>query len=124
MVYSRYYPFSAGLMLSRGTYNTMLSVPAIVQHTVRNISGTIESDFEWPTPTNDVCPIVIEPLGLPRSRNQWIQSSHITHTFDNKANMYSKPMAINIARTGVPCHTMQIILFVFYMHVLLQVSLG
>jgi hypothetical protein len=23
MVYPRYYPFSAGLMLSRGTYNTM-----------------------------------------------------------------------------------------------------
>ena len=45
-------------------------------------------------------------------------------TFDHKANMYSKPMAITIARTGVPCHTMQIILSVFYMHVILQVSLG
>jgi hypothetical protein len=31
--------------------------------------------------------------------------------------MYSKPMAITTARTGVPCHTMQIILSVFYMHV-------
>ena len=46
------------------------------------------------------------------------------HTFDHKANMYSKPMAITTVRTGVPCHTMQIILSVFYMHVILQVSLG
>ena len=30
--------------------------------------------------------------------------------------MYSKPMAITTACTGIPCHTMQIILFVFYMH--------
>jgi hypothetical protein len=50
------------------------------------------------------------------SRNQWIQSSHITYTFDHKANMYNKPMAITTARTGVPCHTMYIILFVFYMY--------
>jgi hypothetical protein len=48
----------------------------------------------------------------------------ITHTFDHKANMYSKPMANTIVRTGVPSHTMQIILSVFYMHVILQVSLG
>jgi hypothetical protein len=48
----------------------------------------------------------------------------ITHTFDHKANIYSKPMAITTARTGVPCHTMQIILSVFYMHAILQVSLG
>jgi hypothetical protein len=33
----------------------------------------------------------------------------ITHIFDHKANMYSKPMAITVVRTGVPCHTMQII---------------
>ena len=32
--------------------------------------------------------------------------------------MYSKPMAITTARIGVPCHTMQIILSVFYMHVI------
>jgi hypothetical protein len=32
--------------------------------------------------------------------------------------MYRKPMATTIARTGVPCHTMQIILSVFYMHFL------
>ena len=44
-----------------------------------------------------------------------------THT-DHKANPYSKPMAITIARTGVPCHTMQLVLSVFYMQVL-QVSL-
>ena len=31
--------------------------------------------------------------------------------------MYSKPMTITTARTGVLCHMMQIILFVFYMHV-------
>jgi hypothetical protein len=48
----------------------------------------------------------------------------IIHTFDHKANMYSKPMAITTAHTGVPCHTMQIILFVFYIHVILQVSFG
>jgi hypothetical protein len=81
----------------------------------------IESDPEWPTPTNDIRPIVSEPLGMValRSRNQRIQSPHITHTFDHKANMYSKPMAITSARTGVPCHTLQIILSVFYMHVFL-----
>jgi hypothetical protein len=49
---------------------------------------------------------------------------HIIHTFDHKANMYSKPMANTTARMGVPCHTMQIILSVFYMHVILQVLLG
>jgi hypothetical protein len=49
---------------------------------------------------------------------------YITHTFDQKANMYSKLMANTTARTGVSCHTMQIILSVFYMHVILQVSLG
>ena len=38
------------------------------------------------------------------------------HTFDHKANMYSKSMATTVC-TGVPCHTMQIILCVFYMHV-------
>ena len=47
----------------------------------------------------------------------------ITHTFDNKANMYSKPMVITTTRTDVPCHIMQIILSIFYMHVILQVSL-
>ena len=31
--------------------------------------------------------------------------------------MYSKPMAITTARIGVPCHTIEIILSVFYMHV-------
>jgi hypothetical protein len=31
--------------------------------------------------------------------------------------MYSKPMAITTTRTGVPFHTMQFILSVFYMHV-------
>jgi hypothetical protein len=46
------------------------------------------------------------------------------HTFDHKANMYSMSMAITTARTGVPCHTMQIIMSVFYMYVFLQVSLG
>jgi hypothetical protein len=46
------------------------------------------------------------------------QPSHNAH-IDHKANMYSKLMAITTARTGVPCHTMQII-----MHVFLQVSLG
>ena len=49
---------------------------------------------------------------------------HITYTFDHKANMYCKLMAITTARTGVPCHMMQIILSLFYMHVILQVSLG
>jgi hypothetical protein len=52
-----------------------------------------------------------------------LQPSHNTH-IDHKANMYSKPMAITIVRIGVACYTMQIILFVFYMHVFLQVSLG
>jgi hypothetical protein len=50
--------------------------------------------------------------------------SRITHTFDNKVNMYSKLMANITARTGVPCYTMQIILYVFHMHIILQVSLG
>jgi hypothetical protein len=40
------------------------------------------------------------------------------HTFDHKSNMYSKFMAITTARTDVPCHTMQIIFSVFYIHVL------
>jgi hypothetical protein len=57
-------------------------------------------------------------------RNQWIQSLYITHTFDYKANMYSKSMVITITHTSIPCHTIQIILSVFYMHVILQVSLG
>jgi hypothetical protein len=51
------------------------------------------------------------------------QPSHNAH-IDHKANMYSKPMAITTARIDVPCHTMQIVLSVFYMHVFLQVSLG
>jgi hypothetical protein len=57
----------------------------IVQHIVRNISGMIGSDLKWPTPTNDVRPVVTEPLGMvaSRSRNQWIHSPHITHTFDH-----------------------------------------
>ena len=38
-----------------------------------------------------------------------------THT-DHKANLYSKPMAITIARTGVSYHTIQLVLLVFYMH--------
>jgi hypothetical protein len=68
----------------------------------------IGSDPEWPTPTNDVHHVVTEPLGMvaSRSRNQWMHNPHITHTFDHKANMYNKHMAITIARTGVPCHTM------------------
>ena len=37
-----------------------------------------------------------------------------THT-DHKANLYSKPMAITTARTGVPCLTIQLVLSVFYM---------
>jgi hypothetical protein len=48
----------------------------------------------------------------------------ITHTFDYKANMYSMPMAITTTRTNFSCHMMQIILFVFYLHVILQVSHG
>jgi hypothetical protein len=102
------------------------SAQAIAQHTARSTSVTIESDLEWPTPTSDVHPVVTEPLEMvaSRSRNQWIHSLHITHTFDHKANMYSMLMAITTAHTDVPCHTMQIILSVFYMHVFLQVSLG
>jgi hypothetical protein len=71
-----------------------------------------ESDLGWPTPTNDIRPIVTKPLGMvvPWSRNQWIQSPYITHAFDYKANIYSKLMAITTACTGVSCHTMQIIL--------------
>jgi hypothetical protein len=86
----------------------------------------IKSDLEWPTSTNDVCPIVSEPLGMVAlwPRNQWIQSPQITHTFNHKVNMYSKPMTITTTRTDVLCHTMQIILSVFRMHVILQVSLG
>jgi hypothetical protein len=105
---------------------TACIAPAIAQHTIRNISDTIESDLEWLTLTNDVCPIMTEPLGMvtPWSQNQWIQSLYITHTFDHKANIYSKLMAITTACTDVLCHTMQIILSVFYIHVILQVSLG
>jgi hypothetical protein len=55
-------------------------------------------------------------MATPWSRNQWIQSPHITHTFNHKANMYSKPLAITTTHTGVPYHMMQIILSVFYMH--------
>jgi hypothetical protein len=128
MVYQSYYPSSAGLMLSRGTYNTM-PVPQPL-HNIPYVALVARSGLnpEWPTPTSDVRLVVTEPLGMvaSRSRNQWIYSPHITHTFDHKANMYSKPMAMAIttARTSVPCHTMQIILSVFYMHVFLQVSLG
>jgi hypothetical protein len=98
---------------------------AIAQHTVRSTSATIGSDPEWPTPTSDVRPVVTEPLRMVASwsRNQWIHNPYITHTFDHKANMYSKPMAITTTCTGVPCHTLQIILSVFYMYVILQVSL-
>ena len=35
---------------------------------------------------------------------------------DHKANLYSKPMAITTVRTDIPCHTMQLVLSVFYMH--------
>jgi hypothetical protein len=49
---------------------------------------------------------------------------YITHTFEHKASIYSKSMAITTVRTGVSYHTMQIILSIFYMHVILQVSLG
>ena len=56
-------------------------------------------------------------MAAPWSRNQWIQSPHITHTFDHKTNMYSKLIAFTTTRTGAPCHTMQIILSIFYMHV-------
>jgi hypothetical protein len=35
---------------------------------------------------------------------------------DHKANPYSKSMAITTAYTGVPCHTIQLVLSVFYMH--------
>jgi hypothetical protein len=38
---------------------------------------------------------------------------HITHTFDHKANMYNKPMANTTARIGVPCYTMQLLLYKF-----------
>jgi hypothetical protein len=38
--------------------------------------------------------------------------------------MYSRPMAITTARIGVPYHTLQIILSVFYMYVILQVLFG
>ena len=46
----------------------------------------------------------------------WIQCP-LNHTFDYKANMYSKPMAITTTHTSVRCHTMQIIMSVFYVHV-------
>ena len=67
-----------------------------------------ESDLGWPTLTNDIRPIVTEPLGIvaPWSRNLWIQSPYIIHTFDYKANIYSKPMAITTAHIGVPRYTM------------------
>ena len=66
---------------------------------------------------NGIRPIVTRTLGMAAlwSQNQWIQSPHITQTFDHRANMYSKPMAINTACTDVPCHTIQIILSIFYM---------
>jgi hypothetical protein len=38
------------------------SVPAIAQHTVHNINDTTESDLGWPTPINNVCSIMTEPL--------------------------------------------------------------
>jgi hypothetical protein len=68
--------------------------------------------------TNDVHPVLTKPLGMatPWSRNHWIQSLH-TYTFDHKANIYNKHMIITTTHTDVPCHTMQIILSVFYMHV-------
>ena len=67
---------------------------------------------------NDVRPIVtIHPLGM--------TASLVTKPLDpkpppphtgHKANLYSKPMAITTARTGVSCHTIQLVLLVFYMH--------
>ena len=44
-------------------YNSSASTIAR-KHNVRNISGTIGSDLEWPTLTNDVCPLVTVPLGM------------------------------------------------------------
>jgi hypothetical protein len=66
-----------------------VSAPAIAQHIVHNISGTIGFDLEWPTLANDVRPIVTKPLGMvaPCLRNQWIQSPHTLHTLDH--NMQS-----------------------------------
>jgi hypothetical protein len=50
--------------------------PPLLSFTVCNISSTIESDFGWPTLTNDIRLIVTKPLGMVAlwSRNQRIQS--------------------------------------------------
>ena len=66
--------------------------------------------------TNYICPVVPSVKAALAMNKHWIQCP-LNHTFDYKANMYSKAMAITTASAGVLCHTMQIILSVFYMHV-------
>jgi hypothetical protein len=48
MANPRYYPFLAGLTLSRETYNTTL-MSWILYVAVHNISNTTKSDIGWPT---------------------------------------------------------------------------
>jgi hypothetical protein len=73
----------------RGTYSTMPMPQPLHNILYITLVAQIESNIEWPTPTNDVRPIVTEPLEMVAlwSQNQWIQSPHITHTFDH--NMQS-----------------------------------
>jgi hypothetical protein len=91
-------------MLSQEAYNTM---PVPQPH---NISGTIEINLEWLIQPNDFRPIVTEPLEI----LPYVLYRHLT----------IKPMANTTVCAGILCHTMQLSLSVFYMHIILQVSLG
>jgi hypothetical protein len=66
---------------------------------------------------NDVRPIMTIHWEWLHHWSRVIGSKAPTHAhIDHKANMYSKPMAITTARTGVPCHTIQLVLLIFYVH--------
>jgi hypothetical protein len=80
-----------------------------------NISKGV-SNKQYLTPIN-IRPIVTIHWEWLHHWSRVIGSKAPTHAhIDHKANPYSKPMAIIIARTGVPCLTMQLVLLVFYMH--------
>ena len=92
MVYPRYYSFLAGLALYRGTCSTML-VPQPLHDTVHNINGMTESNLGWPTSL--IMSVRSDrPIRLCWPRTTIESKAHIIHTFDYKANMYSKLIAI------------------------------
>jgi hypothetical protein len=109
MIYPKYYHFSVESM-SRRTYNTM-SVPQPL-HNISYVILVAQSSQTSSGPHQLMTFILWGP-----NHWKWLHQGnktngsynlHITHTFNHKANMYIKSMAITTARTGVPCHTMQL----------------